>query len=564
MSTMALRSSFLQSSRGLLLLLALCLLSTAPLLADSHVRIVRLSFIDGNAEIDKGDGRGFSTAFLNMPVVQGSKVWARDGQAEVELEDGSSIRLTPDTIVVFNDLSLNNNGERATSVELQQGTAYFDIRHGDSEHFELQFGRSRARLDKSARFRVDAGQHSFELAVLSGEIQVADTSRAEVAVKKGETIRVDGDDPDRYYLSKGIDVENYDDWDNDRAKWHDQAVSTASTFNNNGVTYGLSDLSMYGSYFYVPGYGYMWRPASVGLGWDPFATGYWLSYPGFGYTFVSNYPWGWTPYRYGYWQFVNGYGWCWAPGSNWNRWQPVPPVRNIPPGYRPPRVPHHGPSVLMVNNGTAIPAPVQGRMIDNDTLQHRLPHARKITDQSGAVVRQGPIPASGPVQGFVTSSTPQSTPTVTGTAPGVISSPQHVETPVRGRWHREDGEVSRGATAIQSSPPAVGMTAPPASVPRPPAQTAVPAITTQTPAARGTQPARLEPRAAPAMNPTRESHPPPMRIDSPTSAGPSMPRSMPSGASPRMSAPSMGGSGMHAGGGGGSGGSGGSSHGSHR
>jgi len=110
MSTMALRSSFLQSSRGLLLLLALCLLSTAPLLADSHVRIVRLSFIDGNAEIDKGDGRGFSTAFLNMPVVQGSKVWARDGQAEVELEDGSSIRLTPDTIVVFNDLSLNNNG----------------------------------------------------------------------------------------------------------------------------------------------------------------------------------------------------------------------------------------------------------------------------------------------------------------------------------------------------------------------------------------------------------------------------------------------------------------------
>jgi len=558
MSIMALRSSFRPSARGLLSLLALALLSTAPLLANSHVRIVRLSFIDGSVELDKGDGRGFSTAYLNMPVVQGSKVWARDGQAEVELEDGSSIRLTPDTIVVFNDLSLNNNGERATSVELQQGTAYFDVHHGDSEYFELQFGQSRVTLSKSARFRVDVDQHGFELAVLSGEIQVANASRTEVAVKKGETIRLDGDDPGRYYLSKGIDAENYDGWDNDRAKGHDQAVSTVSTFNGSGVTYGLSDLSAYGNYFYVPGYGYMWRPASVGLAWDPFATGYWLSYPGFGYTFVSSYPWGWVPYRYGYWQFVNGYGWCWAPGSNWNHWQPVPPVRNVPPGYRPPRPPHHGPAVLMVNNGTAVPAPSQGRMMDSDLLQHRLPHARKITDQSGTTVRQGPTPATGPAQGFVTSSTPRLTPVIPGSAPGVISTPQHVESPVGSRWHREDGEASRGATAIQSSPPTVGMTASPARVPRPPAQSVNP-TTTQAPSARGTQPQRFEPRAAPAMNPVRESHGTPMRMDRPMSTAPAaMPRSMPSSPSPRMSSPSMGGSGTHAGGGGGT------SHGSHR
>ena len=563
MSSMALRSSFLQSALRPLSTLALALLLSVPLLGDSHVRIVRLSFVDGTVEIDKGDGRGFSTAYLNMPVVHGSKVWARDGQAEVEMEDGSSIRLTPDTIVAFNDLSLNNNGDRSSSVQLQQGTAYFDIRHRDSDHFELQFGRSQLTLNKSARFRVDADKHDFEVGVLSGEIQVANASATEITVKKGETIRLDSDDPDRYYLAKGVDAENYDDWDNDRAKWHDQAVSTASTFNSNGVTYGLTDLSMYGNYFYVPGYGYMWRPASAGLGWDPFADGYWVSYPGFGYTFVSGYPWGWAPYRYGSWQFVNGYGWCWAPGSNWNHWQPVPPVRNIPPGYRPPRVPHHGPAVLMVNNGTPVPAPNQGGIIDNDALQHRLPHARKITDQAGVVVRQGPAAATSPAQGFVAS--PPNSANVPANVPAaaVMPTPRHAEPPVAGRWHREDGDTSGAGGSIQNSrPAAAGMTVAPATVSHPATQSVAPTSPTQAPAVRVTQPTRIEPRSAPAMSPRMESHAPPARMDRPMSSAPAaMPRSMPSGGGPHMSAPSMAGGGMHAGGGGGGGGS---PHGSHR
>ncbi|HWC18118.1 MAG TPA: DUF6600 domain-containing protein, partial [Terriglobales bacterium] len=386
----------------------------------------------------------------------------------------------------------------------------------------------------------------------------------------GETIQLDSDDPDRYYLAKGVDTENYDSWDNDRAKWHDQAVATASTFNGNGgLTYGVSDLSMYGSYFDVPGYGYMWRPSSVGYGWDPFADGYWVSYPGFGYTFVSSYPWGWAPYRYGYWQFVNGYGWCWAPGSNWNYWQAVPPVRNIPPGYRPPRVPHHGPAVLIVNNGSTAPAPTQGRIIDNDTLEHRLPHARKITDQSGLMVRQRPAATAAPAQGLVTSgptASPQAPITIPETA--VVPTPRPTDWHSGGRWQHDGGEVSRGGTSNQPSRAAspAGMGGSAASAPQPPAQTVAPPMPTQAPPAHVTQPPRIEPRGAPAMNPRMESHAPSMRMDHPMSSPASMSRPMPSmssGGGPHMAAPSMGGGGMHAGGGGGGGG-GGASHGSHR
>ena len=85
----------------------------------------------------------------------------------------------------------------------------------------------------------------------------------------------------------------------------------------------------------MPGYGEVWQPNNVGYNWDPFSNGYWSYSPGFGYTWVSSYPWGWMPYRYGRWVFVNGRGWCWAPGG-WSRWYSRPRLVNAPPGFHAP------------------------------------------------------------------------------------------------------------------------------------------------------------------------------------------------------------------------------------
>lgn len=414
-------SSALGSSRNFRLLPAylgfLLLVLAVPLTADSHARIVRLSYVDGDVQLDKGDGHGFNAAYMNMPISHGWKLWAREGQAEAEFEDGSSIRITPDTLILFSDLSLDPNGGRNTWVELQQGTAYFDIHHRDQDRFQLSAGRGRIDLLKAAHFRISADEHQVEVAVLGGEVQVSNGSAAEVAVRKGETIRLDDNDPGRYYLAKSIDAENYDNWDSERVKNHDEVVSsTALTGTNNSLVYGISDLSSYGDYFYVPGYGYMWRPASASLGWDPFADGYWMSYPGTGYLFVSGYPWGWAPYRYGSWYFVNGRGWCWAPGNHWNSWHSVPPVHNRPPNYHHPDVPHHGPPLIAVSGGTQVPVAPRRVVIDNDALEHRWPHSIKETEGSRQTLRQAQSQATVPASGFNSSNSP-STNTVLGTVP---------------------------------------------------------------------------------------------------------------------------------------------------
>jgi hypothetical protein len=522
MSTSALRSSTLRCLFSPVLIAFSILIFSGAVFADSHARIVRLSYIDGDVEIDKGDGHGFDTAYLNMPITYQSKVWARDGQAEIEMEDGSSIRLTPETLVSFSDLSLGSDGARTTSVELQDGTAYFHIRQHDPDRFNLSFGNNQVQLLTPAHFRVDTTKRQFELAVFKGEVQVSSSGGPEVAVKGGETIRLDSDDPDRYYLAKGIDVENYDDWDKDRTNSHDQVVSTASDNGSNALIYGLSDLSTYGNYFYVPGYGYMWRPNSASLGWDPFADGYWMSYPGYGYMFVSGYPWGWAPYRYGSWDYVNGYGWCWAPGNTWNTWYPIPPLRNAPPHFRPPHPPRvAGPAVLAVNNGTVVPVPRHRPVFDNDSLAHVRPHAGKIEAANGTVVQRGQ-PGVVPAQGFVSNTNHSSTPA--GTAPGFVAMEpsRQINTPA--------------ATVTVPMPPVRSVSATPNHAPSPSP--------------------RMEPHVSAAPMHTAS----PAMSSAPRSSSPSF-----SGGGMRMSSPSMGGGGGHAGGGGGGGhSSGGSSGGGHR
>ena len=91
-------------------------LVTIPAVAESHVRIVRLSDVQGAVEVDRGAGQGYEKAFLNMPMVEGMKLATKaDGRAEVEFEDGSAVRITPNTRVDFSALSLQDSA-RARSV----------------------------------------------------------------------------------------------------------------------------------------------------------------------------------------------------------------------------------------------------------------------------------------------------------------------------------------------------------------------------------------------------------------------------------------------------------------
>jgi len=298
--------------------LALCALLSLPVFAESHARIVRLSDVQGAVQMDKNTGLGFEKAFVNLPVVQGSQLrTGANGRAEIEFEDGSSVRLGPNSAVEFSSLGLNDSGKRVSELKLTEGLAYVNWLGKDD--FSLNFSQEKLALDHSAHFRVDTSTQVANVAVFKGDVQVSGPG-GQVSVEKKKTATFDVADNDKSAINNKIAEAPLDSWDKEAISYHDQYAKNNS---NSPYGYGLSDLNYYGAYSNVPGYGMMWQPYFAGVGWDPFMDGAWGFYPGYGYMFASAYPWGWLPYRYGNWMFIPGNGWMWQPGM-WTSFVTVP------------------------------------------------------------------------------------------------------------------------------------------------------------------------------------------------------------------------------------------------
>jgi uncharacterized protein DUF6600/FecR-like protein len=332
---------------------------TVPSFADSQARIVRLSQVDGDVQIDRSTGQGYEKAFINLPVTQGAKL--RTGQsarAEIEFEDGSTLRITPGSVLEFPELARHDSGARASSVELQEGTAYLNFKGDKGEEFSLGFGRESLRLNKPAHLRVELRDASATVAVFKGDVEVHGSSgQVDVEKKHSATFDLAGTSP--YTLANSLEPDPYDDWDKQQEKYHQQYSANSYS----PYAYGASDLNYYGSFYNMPGYGLMWQPYLVGAAWDPFMNGAWMWYPGAGYAWISGYPWGWTPYRYGSWNYLSGYGWFWQPGSTWTGWNTVPRIVNAPQRFSVPRPPATPGQTLLVSRGapTGTVGVIQGR-----------------------------------------------------------------------------------------------------------------------------------------------------------------------------------------------------------
>lgn len=326
--------------------------------ADSQVRIVRLSTVDGTVQVNRNTGAGFEKAVINLPITQGVKLRTQsDGRAEVEFEDGSTLRLAPDAAVDFPQLLLRDSGVKISSVNIQSGTVYVNFGGAKNDELTLSFGNEKLAFNHPAHLRVEMEPDGITVAVFKGDVQIQGPSGA-INVAKNRTAVFELHNDEHATLAKNLEPDPYDAWDKQQEQYHNRyAVTTSNTYSP--YAYGVADLNYYGNFFSVPGYGTMWQPYFVGAGWDPFMNGAWAFNPGFGFGWVSSYPWGWTPYHYGSWIFVPNYGWAWQPGGTWVGLNTLPKVVNPPRRFAVPQPPANGNRMVVVNGG---PVPVlQGR-----------------------------------------------------------------------------------------------------------------------------------------------------------------------------------------------------------
>lgn len=94
------------------------------------------------------------------------------------------------------------------------------------------------------------------------------------------------------------------------------AVSPAPVVVINTETDFYEPLTPHGRWVVIAGYGRVWTPAHVEIGWRPYSNGYWHRTDA-GWYWMSDEPWGWATYHYGRWDWHAQFGWFWVPQTQW-------------------------------------------------------------------------------------------------------------------------------------------------------------------------------------------------------------------------------------------------------
>ena len=331
--------------------IALCAAISAPTMrADetghAGARAVRLGSVEGHVQVSQGDQMIADPALGNMPVFEGTNVVTLDdGRAEIQFEDGSLARISPNSSLRLSVLR-GQGGSAETEIVAEGGLGYFELQGGSGGPMRIRFGDSLVTATGFTVLRINLDNPPGELAVFSGNAHLERGSAVVLDLHGGESVALSGADPSRYNLSESIEPDSWDTWNADRdqalqAEYGAQTGATKSFPDSNNPAW--ADLDANGNWYNVPGQGNVWSPTEASSPeWDPYGDGYWMWTPRFGYMWVSGNAWGYLPYQCGAWNYFDAFGWGWEPGMCHPWWSVGGWIANIglaPGGYRFPRRP---------------------------------------------------------------------------------------------------------------------------------------------------------------------------------------------------------------------------------
>ena len=283
------------------------LLAPAALFA-GQARYARLGELEGQVEVQLQAADAWMPAERNLPLPEAA--WIRTGPAsrvEIELDDGSALRLGADSQGELSDYTQLSTGQRVTTLSLNRGLAYFTGQPRDKDTLTLSAPGVQVIYFRKARVRLEVADTWTSIAVLEGVAKFSSPA-AEIDITTGTTTRVEPANPARFFLDREILAKELDRWSGDR----DKAIAANTSGIHVVEHYGLTDLDEAGRWISTDAYGPVWKPKTPD-GWAPFQQGRWRWYDALGYTWVSDDAWGWLPYHYGRWAHNGELGWIWVP-----------------------------------------------------------------------------------------------------------------------------------------------------------------------------------------------------------------------------------------------------------
>lgn len=283
-----------------------------PAIALAGPRYARLGDVDGKTEIQIQAADPWQEGRRNLPLPQSARVQTGvESHAEIELDDGSVVRLAPESLLELSDYTRLSGGQRVTLLSLDHGMAYFTGQAGRQDALLLAVPGAQVTVVKGSRLRIEAADQWSQIAVIEGRVRFSSPS-AEMDLAEGEMARVDPMNRAKFYLFREITPYESDRSSAERDKLLASASSSAHVPD---LHYGVQDLDAGGTWIDVEGFGPVWKPKTED-GWAPYRDGMWAWYDDLGFTWVANDVWGWLPYHYGRWMRTTDVGWFWVPGRS--------------------------------------------------------------------------------------------------------------------------------------------------------------------------------------------------------------------------------------------------------
>jgi hypothetical protein len=282
-----------------------------PALAQDRIQEspAHISLVDGAAVLER-EGRTES-APASMPLLAGDRIRTQNGRVEILFEDRSTLHLDTATVVDFQSDDV---------VRLLDGRVRVNITNASGGRRNIGY-----RIDAPSAWVQISAPGEYRVSILRGERDL----EVELAVLRGaaELVNEDGRTPlgagERAYARAGAAPsyayvfnsaawDSFDRWSEAR---RDARLGVSSQYLPEPVQSYAATFANYGSWQYMPTYGYVWYPR-VSPGWRPYYHGRWASYRPWGWTWIGSDPWAWPTHHYGRWGFSANL-WFWIPGRTW-------------------------------------------------------------------------------------------------------------------------------------------------------------------------------------------------------------------------------------------------------
>lgn len=269
--------------------------------------VARISFMNGNVSVRRGDSGDLVAAILNVPLTAGDRlVTADNGRAEVQFDFANFVRLGAATEVRFSDLEYHR-----FQLQVATGTVSFRILRDSDAQIEISTPSVAMHPLRKGVYRVTVKPDgTSEITVRAGgDAEVASPSGSE-KLASGKTMLARGTGPDVEFQENGaIPEEEFDRWCAARDRYFEG--SRSPNYVSRDIT-GSEELDANGRWVNDGSYGNVWVPTEA-PGWAPYQCGRWTWVDFYGWTWVGCESWGWAPYHYGRW-YYGGFGWAWWPG----------------------------------------------------------------------------------------------------------------------------------------------------------------------------------------------------------------------------------------------------------